>query len=326
MLTLPMGRLRIIAVTALLTASLQAQHLQLRLHLERTEYLPAYPVHATVTIVNPGQFLAESPKGAMILRVHPEGSPSFVVPGPIDGDPLAVHPPEDSVPSVLKPHETVAFDFPLGELGTGFLSDERLWVPGRYLIEVAFLNGSVRLSQASDAEEVSRLPRTNAVELRIVEPSGSEASAWEMVRDSGILKMGLTEDRVKTARKLWAIMPASPYSSHVGRVIWPRTESERAELWPKIIAMDEEGHVRDELRIKWAMIDFEKAEHDFRNGRTSPAEALQRAEDARARLVELSTSAVTGDLRLRANNHLQRLSSRDQLFELGSRQESSTNE
>lgn len=311
----------IVLLSLIAGTPLQGQEaLRFHLDIERSEYLPGFPIHATMTVTNSGPSEIQPPSGAMILRVRPEGRPSFIVPSGIAEEPLMLMPPEGSLPSKLAPGETISFDFSLGAtLGAEFLRDERLWIPGRYLVDLAILDGSVPQWQLLDVDAFPGVFRTNSVPVEIITPSGNDMVAWAMLLDSGVLRMGVISEQSKTARKLWKEMPQSRYSPYVGRLIWPRTEAERSELWPEIIKMDQDGHLRDDMRIIWALIDFKKAEFDLDHARSDPADALQRADDARARLVDLTKNARSGELRLKASQRLESLSSREYMVERANR-------
>lgn len=183
-----------------------ANPIQLTLTLEPAQALPGVPVTFRVTAVNTGSEVATLVPEVR-LQVTTEADKTFIAYPQARGEANTVlFPVPDGVASIeLAAGEVRRLDFFAGPNTPPWFCDERLQRPGTYRLR---LRADMVRSGSDVWDAVADPSVSNEAVLTITTPSGTDAEAWTLIRDTNLC-MGWDEH----AQTLWSQYPDSVYTS-----------------------------------------------------------------------------------------------------------------
>lgn len=226
----------------LTTPAAALETLAINSRLDVDHALPGVPVSVHLTVSCDGPWPASLPSAFGIL-VTPEQGDTFVA---LPDSPSASLPDyyiEEGLS--VQPGHTREFEVPLGQTLTGgFFAESRLWVPGRYRLELIFGQPSeVSTKSLNDlggsTARSGHLIRSAPVELTVEEPIGNEARVWETVMERtsgrGFARISYEQGAV-IAEQIFDSIPPQRYTPWIGVKMRFETDLEKAAHYEVLLA------------------------------------------------------------------------------------------
>jgi hypothetical protein len=250
-----------VAILSMFAGVLHAGDLAItRAAVEPASVLPGVPFWISVTFSNSGKRAAEAPS-TYLLEVRPSEGTPFMAQQVTTV--VAMLPSEYTGRTTVPAGSSLLVEFGAGDdLGTAFLFDQRLWVPGKYVIRLIFGGDLVesRLEQYGSSSSASTASLVSPpIELAVEDPAGVDAEAWAAVLEATHHRASLLNAPKGgiAGQELWRRFPESRYAPYFIRAaateVWRNGGEHRLakvmEMNETIEHLDATGILGEEVRL-----------------------------------------------------------------------------